>query len=369
MCSYNNNIPINIPSHPYILLNRSILCNCDLEAERNFLLESLAACGNSETVLVMYFTVSLAFVNFFDNLTRSLGVPIIRNWTTQGQILPILLEPFEMNASLLTAPKMLKDFVNQFRHKKEIQDLQECMGEERSKQSSKFKSFLNSFLADVILFAAALLTITVTLVIIYVVCRQSKLKTLVANIALQCIQGTEAADPGFQDVNCTCKMQLYIIGMLLIILLGMIYLVTNGIRKSSLFEGHLLSNVTKVMLLISDIQSYVPVNLGKITGSIHLFKIRGKLTTENIKFKKNWIWDVLEIDQKEVKVTLNGNEINLLTSVILPFSDKFQARKLIENQPLLLHVMLKQGKTWFTLENENVDKITTANTVSLSILS
>ena len=67
----------------------------------------------------MYFTVKLAFVNFFDNLTRSLAVPIIRNWTTQEQILVISLEPFEMNASLLNAPKMLKDFVNQFRHKKD----------------------------------------------------------------------------------------------------------------------------------------------------------------------------------------------------------------------------------------------------------
>ena len=102
---------------------------------------------------------------------------------------------------------MLKDFVNQFRHKKEIQDLEECMEEERSKQSSKFKSFLNSFLADVHLFVAALLTIIVTLVVICVVCRQSKLKTLVANIALQHIRGTEAADPGFQDINCTCKIQ------------------------------------------------------------------------------------------------------------------------------------------------------------------
>ena len=133
MCSYNNNILINIPSHPYVLLNRSILCNSDVETERNFLLESLAACGISETNLVMYFTVNLVFVIFFDNLTRSLGVPIIRNWTTQEQILAISLEPFEMNASLLTAPKTLKDFVNQFRHKKEIQDLQECMEEERSK--------------------------------------------------------------------------------------------------------------------------------------------------------------------------------------------------------------------------------------------
>ena len=49
VCLHNNNIPINIPSHPYVLMNRSILCNFDLEAESNFLLESLAACKNSET--------------------------------------------------------------------------------------------------------------------------------------------------------------------------------------------------------------------------------------------------------------------------------------------------------------------------------
>ena len=28
VCSYNNNILISIPTHPYVLLNRSILCNC-----------------------------------------------------------------------------------------------------------------------------------------------------------------------------------------------------------------------------------------------------------------------------------------------------------------------------------------------------
>ena len=63
MCTFNNNILINIPSQPYVLMNRSILCNCDVEAESNFLLESLAACENLETNadLVMYFTVNLAF--------------------------------------------------------------------------------------------------------------------------------------------------------------------------------------------------------------------------------------------------------------------------------------------------------------------
>ena len=138
------------------------------------------------------------------------------------------------------------------------------------------------------------------------VCRQSKLKTLVANIALQHIKGIEAVDPRFQEIYCMCKMQWYIIGMFLIILLGMIYLVTKRVKKSSLFGGHLFSNIAKVMLFTSNMQSYVPINLCNIGGVYIFFKIRGRLTPENIKFKKNWIWDVLEIDWKEVNMTLNG---------------------------------------------------------------
>ena len=49
MCSHNNNILISIPSHPYVLMNRSILCSSDVEAESNFLLKLLAACENSGT--------------------------------------------------------------------------------------------------------------------------------------------------------------------------------------------------------------------------------------------------------------------------------------------------------------------------------
>ena len=145
---------------------------------------------------------------------------------------------------------------------------------------------LNSFLLDLLLFSAALVSIIIMLVVIYMVCGQSKLKTLVANIALQHIKGIEAADPRNQDIYCACKMQWYIIGFLLIILLGMIYLVANKIKKSNLFGGCLFSNVTKVMLIISNTQSYVPIALCKIAGSIHLFKIRGRLNPKNIKLKK-----------------------------------------------------------------------------------
>ena len=109
ICTCNNNIPIDIPSHPYVLLNRSILCNCNIEAESNFLLKPLAAFGENEKPdLEMYFTVNLAFVHYLDQIKETIDTSVIRNLTNQEQILSIALKSFEINSSLLQAPEMQK---------------------------------------------------------------------------------------------------------------------------------------------------------------------------------------------------------------------------------------------------------------------
>ena len=122
MCLHNNNIPIIIPGHPYVLMNKSILCNCDIETENNFLLESLDACEVPETKtdLEMHFTVNLAFVNYFDDMIEELGIQISLNWATQEQILPISLETFEISPNLINALKTLQDLAIQYRNKKNI---------------------------------------------------------------------------------------------------------------------------------------------------------------------------------------------------------------------------------------------------------
>ena len=68
-CNINNDIPVKIPSFPYVLDNKSLLCKCEIEVESHFLLESLAACHDAESKLVMYFVVNTAFVNYLSNLT------------------------------------------------------------------------------------------------------------------------------------------------------------------------------------------------------------------------------------------------------------------------------------------------------------
>ena len=104
MCSHNNNI----------------LCNCDIEVESNFLLESLAACEGPEAKadLEMHFTVNLAFVNYFEDMIEELGKQISLKWMTQQQILPISLETFEISPNLINSLKTLRDLAVQYRNKK-----------------------------------------------------------------------------------------------------------------------------------------------------------------------------------------------------------------------------------------------------------
>ena len=96
----------------------------------------------------------------------------------------------------------------------------------------------------------------------------------------------------------------------------------------------------------------MPIKLCKTAGSKHLFKIKGTLKPKDVKLNKNYLWDTREIDWKEVTVTFNDNKINLPRIVVVMLHDKINVRRLMSREPLLFHMMIKQGITWFTLETE-----------------
>ena len=104
-----------------------MLCNCGIEVENNFLLEYLATCHDANSNLVMYFTVNTTFNNYIDqfNHTKDLKFPILTNKTTSEYPLTIFLNNNGFDDSLLTAPQTLKEYILQYKHQKEISDLEE----------------------------------------------------------------------------------------------------------------------------------------------------------------------------------------------------------------------------------------------------
>ena len=128
-------------------------------------------------------------------------------------------------------------------------------------------------------------------------------------------------------------------------------------RKSKLCRGCMFSNAVKIMIFILDVQYYVPIKLCETAGGIHLFKITDTLNSENLKLNQNYIWDTLEIDWKEVNVTFNGNNIDLLRLVMITFRDKFKIRHMVKEEPLLFHIRLKQGISCFTFTSNTQETV------------
>ena len=172
------------------------------------------------------------------------------------------------------------------------------------------------------------------------------MQMLLANLAM--IRGAKAIT---EEIKTVDKEYWIIIAWLSIILLCILFLTIEKLYRMPIFRKYHYSNTIKIMLFISDIKSYVPLKLCKTSGSIHLFKLTGSINKENVTLHKNTLWDVMEIDWQPVTITLSGNVINLPGSVIIPFGDKFKIRWIIKSRPLLLHLMLKQGQTWYLLSN------------------
>ena len=167
---------------------------------------------------------------------------------------------------------------------------------------------------------------------------------------MQHIKAIEAFNAKYQNAHCDFGVIKFIMILILVIVTILAF---GKLRKSRMFRGWLFSNIIKIKLFIADAQFYVSIDLSNVAGNVHLLKLTDTLLLENINLKRNWIWDVLEVDWSDVHVTLNGKEIKLPISIVILLVDKFRVRWHIKKDPLYLHFKLKQRKSWYNLENSN----------------
>ena len=91
--------------------------------------------------------------------------------------------------------------------------------------------FINSFLVDTLIFIAAILTVFLAFVIIYVLMGQSKLKALMTTMALQRVRAMEALNTDRQVQNCNSGL----LKVLMILNLVIVALLLLGKIKKSIF--------------------------------------------------------------------------------------------------------------------------------------
>ena len=221
--------------------------------------------------------------------------------------------------TLLTAPTNLKDFMNNYARHKEIFDLQERHETTILNTSKNF--FSDNYIMDIFVFISAITSLLTTALIVYLLCKHKKIRTLITSLVLHQVKEVGATS---KETNSEYTTLAYI-GITLTIL-SLITVMFLHYRQSNFCKGHRFSNAVKIMIFISYLQNYVPIKLCKKAGSIHLSKIEGTLKAEDIQLIKNYLWDTLEIDWKEVTVTFNSDKIDLLRVVIIKLQDKIKVR-------------------------------------------
>ena len=333
-----------MPSHPYISLYWNILCNCDIEAESDLWLESLAACNKPEQPdLEMYFIVNLAFIDYLEQLNNTLNIPVNRNCTNVKQPILISLDSFQISSKLMHASMMLKDFMEHYHNNRMTIVKQD-------KPQSKFRKSINSFLIDMLMFIAMVLTLFLVLMIINILTGQSKLKTLITTMALQRVKAVEALNTNRQIQNCNSRLikVLMILNLIIVVLL-----LLRKVKKSVFFWGQPFSNMVKIKLFLADTKSYVSLKLDQTAGNAHLFKLIGELSSDKVTLKKNWIWNELAINWGNTHLILDNKEIHLPTTLLVQLCHKLKVRNLFGKRDLMhIYIMLKQRKSWYNLECE-----------------
>ena len=90
ICMKDSPMAQPLPSHPYVLVNRSILCNCHLQTGLNYLLKLLSSC-DSGAPFTMYFTVNSAFQHFMSEFGLSDSLSPNNKLLSQEYIFDIFL--------------------------------------------------------------------------------------------------------------------------------------------------------------------------------------------------------------------------------------------------------------------------------------
>ena len=205
------------------------------------MLESLAACHDSESKLVMHFTVNIAFTNYLEefNLTEETSIPIITNKSTSEITLPVFLNSSKFDESLLSAPLTLKEYIAQHKLDKEIFELKERHDIDELENKFTNKNFFNSKIVKIFKFMVAIISIIATVITIYMICKNNKLRALITSLALQQVKEVKAEGIKNVDYNCKCTAQLYMILTLSIAMIGLILFAILQLRRIKLCRGQL----------------------------------------------------------------------------------------------------------------------------------
>ena len=364
ICTYASDMARPVPSHDYVLVSRSMLCNCHMESGLTYLLKSIAFCEDASTEYTMSFALNLAFLHMIQEL-----------WPGNFSMLPPTITSKELSFPLgLTSNS---DFLSKNLNssyplvlRREPTSLKALHASLKARNAtitnkktpfyfgprqdypighSEKGSFLFHLALHIFYFTTGVIVFASIGPQIYACIKQGKLKTLVTAMALYKLPGADSLIPNEGHAKYVC-LDPWVNALVTLASLGTIatYLIVRC-RRRTLCKGLEYTTACHIYVFISSNDRYSPIKLRSATGLLYNFVTNQGVPMEALELHKGCPWDNLSINWGKVTLANGDTQIRLPYNIQVPMKEKARLRSLMKSPDCTAHLMVLQGHTWYTV--------------------
>lgn len=355
ICSENYNLATPLPSHDYVLVNRSILCNCEIESGMTYVLRSIGSCDGTQEDRPMLFTINMAFFNYYKDLKENVQIPKRPVSSEVEWKFPIALKSEQEQGFNLTLKPAttLRELANNWEKSPPPRISQGV------KQMRKNRTLI---------IIGICLSIAAIALIILVVLKHAKLRTLVTGITLSEIMlkdlPTTVAmsdalilDEGYHNqpipFECICRESWLVYLTLSLSMIWLAIYLYKLVKNLEFWRGYRFDKACSIYIILKANHYYVPVKVRSISGQPHVLHQETPFRAEQITLRKNWLWDILHITWNDTLITQADKKIVNPSDLIVPLSDKLRVRNLMSSCDVEASLRIKHGIDWFQLPLPN----------------
>ena len=292
ICTYASDMAGPVPSHDYVLVNRSILCNCYMESGLTYLLKSIAFCETTSADYTMSFALNLAFLHMIQDLWPGNFSQLPPGMTQEELTFPLDLSS---NAEfcgqdpnrtypvlLMREPQSLSALRSSLRAQRTGRKYPFSLGPRQDYPIGHHKkgSFLFHLALHIFYFTTGIVVTVSVGPQIYACIKQGKLKTLVATMALYKLPSVDTNGilpwsapiiPNEGHAKYVC-LDPWINALVTLASLGTIiaFLIVRC-RKCTLCRGLEYATACHIYVFISRNDRYSPIKLRSTTGLLYNF--------------------------------------------------------------------------------------------------
>jgi hypothetical protein len=366
-CQQKTGLPNPLPPQIYTLVDRRILCSCDLEMDMTYLLRDLNSCFDNKTQIPTRYSINLAVYHMYKKYMPTKVNTLKPKMTFTLQQFPFKLKP---------AQKGQSNNINLDQYIKETSSI--------LTRTSNRTIRLNEMLAEKVIIptyhnnilsiagtAVATLAIMILIVVIIKHIKLRQLVTITAPTMTALLPIARAATKGAtrratnlathlathhdnDHSNTVCSNATFSYVTTIITCIGLTFFLIKTIRKLQWLKGIRHENNCTLYLFIFTETRYIPLKIMKMSHHVSMYKKLGSILPTDITLTKSTLWDTISLTLEEYSLWRDKLEINIPKTLQIELHNKIRVRQILKQHSLQVDIMLKQGNTYWEITKKPI---------------